>query len=127
MVGTKTLRTQPPFPLIYSLSIARKVLNFAKMTISSHQLHLPIILVFKVFFYQELLTKDIPSVQMGKERRYNRRPILTSLLNAKGEDLEASGLGNALEGESDRQLPERETPSISVENMTATWGKVCGS
>ena len=97
------------------------------MTISSHQLHLLIILVFKVFFYQELLTKDIPSVQTGKERRYNRRPILTSLLNAKGEDLEASDLGNALEGESDRQLPERETPSISVENMSATWGKVCGS
>ena len=54
-------------------------------------------------------------------RRYSRRPTITSLVG-ENEDLEALNLVTVLR--MSEQLPEGETPSINVDNLSATWGKV---
>ena len=54
-------------------------------------------------------------------RRYSRRPTITSLVG-DDKDLEAINLITALR--MSEQFPEGETPSINVDNVSATWGKV---
>ena len=73
---------------------------------------------YDCLFQQDLLLKDLPDP--SKKRRYSRRPTITSL---RGDDLTGNGhIGDFIHKV--EHVPEGETPSIRVENLTANWGSV---
>lgn len=63
---------------------------------------------------QNLLLKDLPDPV--KKRRYTRRPTITSLLSFSSEVADADTVFRNME-----DLPEGETPSITVDNLKAAW------